>query len=362
MKPTKLLIIVVCALMLSGCSLFGSDDETPVSTAEDFEPTPTSNTVQAAPPATATPVPVETQAALPTAVPIPATPVPPTPTPDRSQPISYVVQSGDVLSLIAEQFDVDIAELRRENDLSGNLIRVGQTLTIPPIAGAAPADTTTETASGTTAGTAAPAPANTPAPVTCPSGSTGHCVQPGDSLSGVASKYGVSIEALRAANPGIEGDVIRIGQLINLPGSGSTDAGTTDTGTTDTGTDTTPTADTVAPPTSDADCAARYPNHPHYHDGQCYANPFTNVTPTPDEDIECPEGYLPWTDGRCYPAPTATAAATPTASYLEPDYGSPPCDDWEEELTPTKCWPKPDATEQQKQDGLAATPTPTATS
>ncbi|QOP66151.1 endolysin [Arthrobacter phage DanielleIgnace] len=52
-----------------------------------------------------------------------------------------------------------------------------------------------------------------PAPV------AGQCVvEPGDTLSGIATQFGVSLESLIAANPGIDPDWIYPGQVLNLPG------------------------------------------------------------------------------------------------------------------------------------------------
>lgn len=45
-----------------------------------------------------------------------------------------------------------------------------------------------------------------------------HVVQPGDSLSAIALKYGVSIEALAEANGIADANVIRVGQGLIIPG------------------------------------------------------------------------------------------------------------------------------------------------
>ena len=50
----------------------------------------------------------------------------------QSEPQSYVVQSGDTLSEIAERFGVSSRNLMLHNSLSNSVIRVGQTLRIPP--------------------------------------------------------------------------------------------------------------------------------------------------------------------------------------------------------------------------------------
>lgn len=388
------LLVVVLAMVASACSLFGGDDDgTDLSTAETFTPEPTANVVQAVPAddddstvdgddSTADP-----GAPLPTAVTIPATPEP---TPDRSQPTTYVVQAGDVLGLIAERFDVDIAELRRVNDLSGNLIQVGQTLTIPALDGSTDTDETAGGPIGSTepsSGSSQPDP--DPEPVSCGANAVGHCIQPGDTLSGIASQYGVTVDALRTANPSIVGDAIRAGELLNIPGqSGGGSSGGS-------GSATTPTPTPDLSPKSDADCAALNPEFPYFHaaDGLCYANPIGDGgggagTPTPTPGLiagavfqglalpsgqECPENAPLYgqfskdgvvVDGpACYPTvaavvPTPTVGSTPTAGSTV-DYGRPPCDPWEVVLETGKCWPTNEATEEQREAGRV-TPTPTS--
>ena len=169
--------LLIVALALSGCGILGGSDGTDVAVAEDVAAQPTVNNVQS--------VPAQTPAdgTLPTAVTLPTAAPTPEPTVDRSQPTTYIVQSGDVLGLIAERFDADIAELRRVNGLDGNLIRVGQELTIPALDGSTePSDD-----DAATAATSVPSPTTAPSgPVTCSSSATGHCVQPGESLLGIA--------------------------------------------------------------------------------------------------------------------------------------------------------------------------------
>ncbi len=42
-------------------------------------------------------------------------------------------------------------------------------------------------------------------------------IEAGDTLSTIAAKHGISLEAIRAANPGINPTKLQIGQIINLP-------------------------------------------------------------------------------------------------------------------------------------------------
>lgn len=384
---------LVVVLTLGGCGIFGGSDGTDVTVAEDVEPAATVNSVQAVPaqtPASTTDGDAAAQtdgtdesaanAALPTAVTLPTAAPTPEPTVDRSLPTTYIVQSGDVLGLIAERFDADIAELRRVNGLDGNLIRVGQELTIPALDGSTEAtdtsDTTDESTDTTESADAAPAATTAPtssAPVSCGSAATGHCVQPGESLLGIALQYDVSIEDLRAANPGISGDLIKSGEVLNLPGGSTPAPAATVAPTNPTAPVGTPEPVATVGPTSDADCVARNPQFPYFHgaDGLCYANPIgATVIPTAvgagtadGEDVTCEPGRFLWQDGLCYPIPgvtvTPTVGPTPTSGAL-PNYGSVPCRDGYLPLESGRCWPEPDTTPATVVPAAAATATTTA--
>ncbi|HNX05700.1 MAG TPA: LysM peptidoglycan-binding domain-containing protein [Opitutales bacterium] len=112
----------------------------------------------------------------------------------------YVVEKGDSLSRIAKKFGVSLAELRAANNLSSDTIKVGQKLVIP---GAAPVSGSTSMA--VEGGSAAPA-----------SGAQEYTVLKGDSLSRIATRFGVSVADLKAAN-GLTGDTIKAGQKLVLP-------------------------------------------------------------------------------------------------------------------------------------------------
>ncbi len=52
-----------------------------------------------------------------------------------SKQVRHVISRGDTLSEIAERYNVSMSELKVENKLSGNRVRIGQTLRIPVYAG-----------------------------------------------------------------------------------------------------------------------------------------------------------------------------------------------------------------------------------
>ena len=67
--------------------------------------------------------------------------------------------------------------------------------------------------------TATPGPVSMVAPTPTPSTVPYVVVQPGDTLSGIAQLYGLTVEELLALNPQIaDGNVIRVGQRIAIPG------------------------------------------------------------------------------------------------------------------------------------------------
>lgn len=107
---------------------------------------------------------------------------------------SYTVRSGDTLGSIASRAGSSIAELVTLNGIKNpNLIRTGQVLSLP--------------GSSTASGASAPA---TPA-----GGATYHVVAAGQTISGIAARYGISQAQLIAAN-GLTGGIVYTGQRLSL--------------------------------------------------------------------------------------------------------------------------------------------------
>jgi LysM repeat protein len=84
------------------------------------------------------------------------------------------------------------------------------TATVP--ATATPAATSVPTAERTVAPTSTPVPNATPAPRP-----QTYVVQPGDTLNGIAIRFGTSVQALQDANGLGQSDVIRVGQVLIIP-------------------------------------------------------------------------------------------------------------------------------------------------
>jgi LysM repeat protein len=110
----------------------------------------------------------------------------------------YVVQTGDSLGGIATQFGVDESALASWNGISDpNLIAVGDTLRLSP----------------------PPAPAPPPAP-TATTGRT-YVVRAGDTIYGIAAQFGVGADRLVTHNRLSDPADIQIGQTLTMPAAGS---------------------------------------------------------------------------------------------------------------------------------------------
>ncbi len=132
------------------------------------------------------------------------------PSPGNTGSSVYIVQSGDWLSRIATRFGVPLSAIMAANNIANpSLIFVGQRLVIPGQGSANP-----------TPAPATPAP-STPAPATQPPTSGGiYIVQAGDWLAKIAARFGVTTQALMAANGITNPNRILVGQQLIIPGQG----------------------------------------------------------------------------------------------------------------------------------------------
>ena len=92
---------------------------------------------------------------------------------------SYTVSSGDTLYSIAKKFDTTVDKLKEANNLSSNMLSIGQKLIIPLI------DDTT------------------------------YVVSSGDTLYSIARKFNTTVDELRRLN-NLNSDVLSIGQILIL--------------------------------------------------------------------------------------------------------------------------------------------------
>ena len=107
---------------------------------------------------------------------------------------SYTIRSGDTLGSIASRYQTSVAALARANNIANpNVIFAGRTLQIPDGFDATPAP---------------------PVNLSGNSGSQVYTVQSGDTLSGIAARFGTSVSALASRNGIDDPDLIDIGQRL----------------------------------------------------------------------------------------------------------------------------------------------------
>jgi LysM repeat protein len=118
------------------------------------------------------------------------------------QPQTHIVQPGEWVYKIARQYDVTVDAILAANDLSNpNVVYAGQQLIIP-----CPGDSATQTTSD--AGTV---------PVTICENSPVHRVSQGETLYRIALRYGVTVDAIVAANQLPNAQLIYVGQELVIP-------------------------------------------------------------------------------------------------------------------------------------------------
>ena len=103
---------------------------------------------------------------------------------------TYTVQPGDTLYGIARKFNLTVEELKRINNLTSNILTIGQVLKV-----AEDMNMPTRT----------------------------YTVQPGDTLYGIARKFNITVEELKRIN-NLTSNILTIGQILQIPAS-STDTG-----------------------------------------------------------------------------------------------------------------------------------------
>ena len=105
-------------------------------------------------------------------------------------PTTYTVVSGDSLWSIANRFGVTVDDLKNANSLSSNLLSIGQVLIIPN--------------------------SNTNTDNTINPSYTTYTVVSGDSLWSIANKYDTTVDALKSLN-GLSSNLLSIGQELKIP-------------------------------------------------------------------------------------------------------------------------------------------------
>lgn len=139
---------------------------------------------------------------------------------------TYTIKSGDTLADIAERFGVSLEDLLAANPgIDPSLLHTGDSVKLPSGTNATPAVSATETPADPDT-TPEPEPTSEPAPTEEPSpdptntpaaGAQTYAVESGDFPGTIAEKFGITVEELLAANPGIDSTNLQIGQVLNIP-------------------------------------------------------------------------------------------------------------------------------------------------
>ncbi len=116
--------------------------------------------------------------------------------------IYHKVQRGETLSGIATKYRVTVSDIKRWNNLKSNMIYVGQKLKI--YSSTPPSKTSSVTSTNTT---------NQTSSSSAKTQNIVHVVKSGETLSGIASKYGVSVNNIKNWN-NLSSDKISIGQKL----------------------------------------------------------------------------------------------------------------------------------------------------
>jgi LysM repeat protein len=124
----------------------------------------------------------------------------------------YTVKKGDTLSAIASMYGTSWKKLATFNNLSNpNRLVVGQEIRIPASLGSP---------KPVSRPSSPPASSGSSAPGSSIKQGTSYVIQRGDTLSGIATRSGVTVAELRAAN-GISGSRIIAGKSLTIPKDGA---------------------------------------------------------------------------------------------------------------------------------------------
>jgi N-acetylmuramoyl-L-alanine amidase len=113
----------------------------------------------------------------------------------------YTIQKGDTLSKLSKKFHVTVSALKKNNHISGNLIRIGAHIKIPA-AGSSVVKASSKTLS--------------PKTKTASTSTPTHKVKKGESLWGIAITTGASMASIKSANH-LSSPLLDVGQTLKIP-------------------------------------------------------------------------------------------------------------------------------------------------
>ena len=130
------------------------------------------------------------------------------PPPAVPETTTYVVQSGDYLAKISKKFNVTIAAIKKANNMTNDVVRVGQKIKIPGKVDVGAAAVQPKAAADSS---------KKAAPFVSYAGATKeYVVKSGDTLGAIAYSNGINIRQLKEMN-GLTNDVVRVGQKLKIP-------------------------------------------------------------------------------------------------------------------------------------------------
>ena len=103
---------------------------------------------------------------------------------------SYTIKSGDTLFLLARRYNTTVEAIMRINPgIDPNNLQIGQVICIPQMAPPMPP---------------------------CPNGFY-YTIRAGDTLFSISQRFNVPVQEIINANPGIDPNNLRVGQIICIP-------------------------------------------------------------------------------------------------------------------------------------------------
>ena len=124
---------------------------------------------------------------------IPGSVTPPPPTRCPAGSFEYTIRSGDTLFTIANRYNTTVnAILALNPGLDPNNLRVGMVICVPE-----------------------------EKPQRCPAGSFEYTIRSGDTLFSIANRYNTTVNAILAINPGLDPNNLRVGMVICVPEGGT---------------------------------------------------------------------------------------------------------------------------------------------